>query len=101
MRIGGIAQDQIRQIIDRIERLEEEKANLMEDISSVYSEAKHHGYDTKILKKIIRMRKMDAQKLNEEQEVTELYMKALGMLSSGAKEIGSESSMDIEEIEAA
>ena len=80
MRIGGIAKDQIRQLIDRIEKLEEEKLIISEDLKEVYDTAKAQGYDTNILKKVIKLRKMDEQKRVEEQEMLQLYMKALGMM---------------------
>jgi uncharacterized protein (UPF0335 family) len=68
-------------IVQRIEKLEEEKAALAEDIKSVYSEAKSDGYDTKILKQIIAMRKKDAAKVAEEKALLATYMEALGMLA--------------------
>ena len=80
MRIGGIAKDQIKQLIDRIEKLEEEKQIISEDLKEVYNTAKAQGYDTNILKKVIKLRRMDEQKRMEEQEVLYLYMRALDMV---------------------
>ena len=80
MRIGGIAKDQIRELIDRIEKLEEEKQVIAEDIKEAYSTAKAQGYDTNVLKKVVKLRKMDEQKREEEQEMLHLYMRALGMV---------------------
>lgn len=72
---------QLASIVERIERLEEEKAGLAEDIKGVYAEAKSNGFDVKILKKIIAMRKQDADKRREEQAVIAVYMQELGMLA--------------------
>ncbi len=71
---------QLRAIIERIERLEEEKAALASDIREVYSEAKGHGFDTKALRKIIQMRKKEAHERQEEEAVLTTYLHALGML---------------------
>jgi uncharacterized protein (UPF0335 family) len=64
--VGGIAGEQLRAIIDRIERLEEEKKALAEDIKDVFAEAKGNGFDTKIIRKIISIRKRDRNELDEE-----------------------------------
>jgi uncharacterized protein (UPF0335 family) len=79
---GGIAQDQLRSIVARIERLEEEKTVLATDIKEVYAEAKGNGFDIKILRKIVRLRKQEQSERLEEQEITDLYMHALGMLQA-------------------
>ncbi len=79
---GGIAQDQLRSIVARIERLEEEKTVLATDIKEVYAEAKGNGFDIKILRKIVRLRKQEQSERLEEQEITDLYMHALGMVPS-------------------
>ncbi len=71
---------QLRAIIERIERLEEEKAALAADIREVYSEAKGQGFDTKALRKIIQMRKKEAHERQEEEAVLTTYLHALGML---------------------
>ncbi len=77
--VGGVAADQLRSIVERIERLEEEKKALAEDIKDVYAEAKGTGYDVKVLRKIISIRKQDRAKRQEEEEILELYLSALGM----------------------
>ena len=77
--VGGIAADQLASYVERIERLEEEKANLMADIKEVYSEAKALGYDVKILRQIIRLRKMEDHERTEQEEILEVYKRALGM----------------------
>ena len=79
---GGIAKDQLRSIVARIERLEEEKTVLATDIKEVYAEAKGNGFDVKILRKIVRLRKIEQSERLEEEEITELYMHALDMLPS-------------------
>jgi uncharacterized protein (UPF0335 family) len=80
---GGVAADQLRSIVDRIERLEEEKKALAEDIKEVYAEAKGNGFDTKILRKIIALRKRDVSERQEEETILDVYMRALGMLPGG------------------
>ena len=77
---GGIAADRLRSLVERIERLEEEKKALQEDIKDVYAEAKGNGFDVKILRKIISMRKRDRAEIDEEETILELYLRALGML---------------------
>ena len=77
---GTIARDQLRAFIERIERLEEEKANLLADIREVYAEAKAMGFDPKIMRKVVSLRKMDVDKRQEEDFVLDTYLNALGML---------------------
>jgi len=77
---GTIARDQLRAFIERIERLEEEKANLLADIREVYAEAKAMGFDPKIMRKVVSLRKMDVEKRQEEGFVLDTYLNALGML---------------------
>ncbi|WP_417834727.1 DUF2312 domain-containing protein [Thalassospira xiamenensis] len=77
--VGGIQADQLASYVERIERLEEEKANLMADIKEVYGEAKALGYDVKILRQIIRLRKMEDHARTEQEEILEVYKRALGM----------------------
>ena len=79
---GGIAGDHLRQYIERIERLEEEKKTISEDIREVFAEAKGNGFDAKIMRKIIGLRKMEAADRDEQETLLELYMQALGMLPS-------------------
>jgi len=78
--VGGIASEQLRSLIERIERLEDEKRVLGEDIKEVYAEAKGAGFDPKIMRQIIRIRKRDKDDLDEEETLLDLYKRALGML---------------------
>ena len=81
--VGGIAADQLKSIVERIERLEEEKKALADDIKrEVYAEAKGNGFDTKILRKVISLRKRDRAELDEEETMLDVYLRALGMLPS-------------------
>ena len=75
----GDADKRLRSFIERIERLEAEKAELAEDIKEIYGEAKANGYDPKIMRKIVRMRKMDVEKRKEEEAMIEVYRNAVGM----------------------
>ncbi len=75
----GIAAERLRSFIQRIERLEEEKAALTADIREVYAEAKATGFDTKIMRQVIRLRKMEHTERREQEELLDLYMQALGM----------------------
>ena len=75
------AKDQLKSVIERIERLEEEKKTTSEDIREVYAEAKVNGFDVKALRTIVRMRKQDVDERKEEEAVLETYMHALGMLN--------------------
>ena len=76
---SSIAADHLKSIIARIERLEEEKAGIAGDISDVYAEAKGNGFDVKVLRSIIRLRKKDHDERQEEEAILELYLQALGM----------------------
>lgn len=80
VQINGIAAQQLRSIVERIERLEEEKKAIADDIKDVYGEAKAHGYDTKALRKIVALRKKDATEREHEEAILELYKNALGMV---------------------
>ena len=75
----SVAQDQLRAFIERIERMEEEKKAISDDIKEIYAEAKGNGFDTKVLRQIIRIRKQDANERAEQEALLELYMAALGM----------------------
>jgi len=75
-----VAAAELRQLIERIERLEEEKATLQEDIKEVFAEAKGRGYDTKAMRTIVRLRKKDQAERQEEEAIIELYKNALGMI---------------------
>ena len=79
---GGIARDQLKSIVERIERLEEEKKALSDDIKEVYAEAKGNGFDTKVLRTVIRLRKQDAAERQEQEAVLDLYLHALGMAAA-------------------
>ncbi len=74
------AKDQLKAIIERIERLEEEKKTISDDIRDVYAEAKGNGFDVKALRQIIRLRKQDPNERAEAETILETYMQALGML---------------------
>ncbi len=78
--VGGVTGDELRQFIERIERLEEEKAGIAADIKEVYSEAKSRGFDAKIMRQIIRIRKMEENDRQEQEELLDVYMRAIGML---------------------
>ena len=77
---GGLARDYLRAYIERIERLEVEKASLMEDIREVYAEAKGTGFDPKIMRQVVRIRKMEPDQRQEQEYVLDTYLSALGML---------------------
>ena len=82
----GVARDQLRSFIERIERLEEEKKTIADDIKDVYGEAKGTGFDTKILKKVIAIRKQDKDERMEQEAILETYMIALGMVEGPPEE---------------
>ncbi len=75
--VGGIAGEKLRSYIERIERLEEEKTALAADIREVYSEAKGGGFDGRILRQVIKLRKMDNADRREQEELLDLYMRAI------------------------
>ncbi|WP_391925316.1 DUF2312 domain-containing protein [Streptomyces massasporeus] len=77
----GVAADELRQFIERLERLEEEKAGILGDIKEVFAEAKGRGFDTKAMRTILRIRKQDHSERQEQEAILELYMQALGMLA--------------------
>ena len=78
--VAGIAGERLRSFIERIERLEEEKRTLAADIKEVYAEAKGNGFDAKIMRQLIRLRRMDKDDLDEQETLLDLYKRALGML---------------------
>ncbi|MBV8976670.1 MAG: DUF2312 domain-containing protein [Alphaproteobacteria bacterium] len=78
---SGFAKEHLRSFIERIERLEEERAALSADIREVYSEAKGQGFDNKIMRQVVRMRKLDKADLQEQEAMLDLYLSALGMRS--------------------
>jgi uncharacterized protein (UPF0335 family) len=77
--VGGVAAEQLRSLIERIERLEEEKSALSGDIKEVYAEAKGNGFEPRIMRQIVKIRKMDKDALDEEESLLDLYKRALGM----------------------
>lgn len=77
---GGVSSDQLRSVISRIEKLEEEKSALAADIRDVFAEAKGNGFDVKTIRKILKLRKMDQNERSEEEALLDTYMNALGML---------------------
>jgi uncharacterized protein (UPF0335 family) len=77
---GTVAADQLRLFIERIERLEEEKKVIADDIRDVYGEAKGNGFDVKVLRMVVRMRKQDKHERAEQEAVLQTYLEALGMI---------------------
>jgi uncharacterized protein (UPF0335 family) len=75
----GVAADELKQFIDRLERLEEEKAGIAGDIKEVFAELKGRGFDSKAVRQILRIRKQDQSERQEQEAILELYMQALGM----------------------
>ena len=76
--LTSAAQGRLRTVIERLERLEEDKAAVMADMKEVFAEAKGEGYDVKVLRKVVRIRKQDKAKRQEEDAILDLYMSALG-----------------------
>ena len=76
---GRVAGDRLKTIIERIERLEEEKRALSDDVREVYSEAKGAGFDVKVIRQVVRLRKMDATDRSEMEQILDVYKRALGM----------------------
>jgi uncharacterized protein (UPF0335 family) len=76
---SGFAKEHLKSFIERVERLEEEKAALAADIREVYSEAKGQGFDTKIMRQVVRMRKLDKADFQEQEAILDLYLNALDM----------------------
>ncbi len=74
-----IAKDQLKSFVERIERLEEEKKATADDIKDVYAEAKANGYDTKVLRKVVQIRKQDRNERLEQEAILDLYLEALGL----------------------
>jgi len=81
-RVGGVAVDQLKSIIGRVEKLEEEKTGISADIRYVFAEAKGNGFDVKAIRTIIKMRKMDASEREEAETILDTYLHALGMIES-------------------
>jgi uncharacterized protein (UPF0335 family) len=78
--LGATAQGKLKSLVERIERLEEDRAAVAGDLKEVYAEAKGEGFDTKIIRKVVRLRKADAAKRSEEEALIELYITAIGGL---------------------
>ena len=78
-RTGGVAGERLRTFVERVERLEEERAAITADIREVYAEAKGAGFDTKVVRQIVRLRRMDAAQRQEEEALLVTYRRALGM----------------------
>jgi uncharacterized protein (UPF0335 family) len=76
---GGVESGQLRAFVERIERLEEERRTIADDIKDVYAEAKGSGFDVKIMRKVVSLRRQDLNKRREEEEILDIYMSALGM----------------------
>lgn len=76
-----VAREQLRAFVERIERLEEEKQSIADDVRSVYAEAKGNGYDTGVLREVIKLRKQESHERHEKEAVLDLYKHALGMVS--------------------
>ena len=77
---NSIDNGQLKAFIERVERMEEEKKAIADDIKEVYAEAKGNGYDVKIMRKIVSIRRLDENKRREEEEILDLYMHSLGMV---------------------
>ncbi len=77
--VGGVASEHLRSYIDRIERLEEEKAGLAADIRDIYAEAKGNGFDAKTMRRIVGLRKLDQSERNEQDALLDLYRSAVGV----------------------
>lgn len=82
---GSIAAGQLKSLIERIERLEEEKQTIAADIREVYAEAKANGFDTKVMRQVVRIRKQDTAERQEEEAIRDLYLHALGMVLDTAE----------------
>jgi uncharacterized protein (UPF0335 family) len=76
---GGVAVDRLRSLVERIERLEEERKALGSDIKDIYAEAKSAGFDPKVLRQLIRIRKQEAAEVEEQETMLDIYRRALGM----------------------
>ena len=85
--VGGVAVERLRSFIERIERLEEEKRALSGDIKEVYAEAKGTGFEPKIMRQIVKIRKMDKDEVVEEESLLDLYKRALGMMPEAEIEV--------------
>ena len=80
MSADKVAREQLKAFVERIEKLEEEKKAIADDIKDVYAEAKGNGYDTKALRTVVRLRKQDADERKEQEAILDVYLAALGMI---------------------
>lgn len=78
--VGGVASDVLKQLISKIEHLENEKKEIAENIKDVYAEAKAQGFDAKVIRQVVKERKMDKNELDEQETLLAMYKRALGML---------------------
>jgi len=83
---GGVSGERLRQYISRIEKLEEEKGDIADNIRDTYADAKSNGFDPKIMRQVIKLRKMDVQERQEQENVLDVYLHAMGMIPSFEKE---------------
>ena len=83
--VNGITGDQLLSVIERVERLEQDKANISEDIRGVLAEAKNNGFDTKIIKQIVKIRKQEERERQEQEALLETYMAAIGMADAACQ----------------
>jgi len=101
---GGLSAEHLKQYVERLERLEEEKKNIAEDIKEVFAEAKGNGFDVKTLREILKIRKIEANDLEEQEYLLDTYKRALGMLpeldESPAPEKAKEEAKSEEEVAA-
>ncbi|CAO5675850.1 MAG: hypothetical protein HEEMFOPI_00944 [Holosporales bacterium] len=84
--IGGVSSNQLRLIIEKIERLEEEKTQISEHIKDAFAEAKGEGFDIKTLRSVLKLRKMKPEDMSEQEELLDLYLSALGMRARSISE---------------
>jgi uncharacterized protein (UPF0335 family) len=84
--VGGVAVERLKSFIERIERLEEERRGLSGDIKEVYAEAKGTGFEPKVMRQLIKIRRMDKEEVDEEESLLDLYKRALGMMPEAAIE---------------
>lgn len=77
----NFAKDQLKSLIERVERLEEDKRTIADDIKEVYAEAKSTGFDTRIMRQVVRLRKMEPHERQEREALLDLYLSALGMIN--------------------
>ena len=82
IKTGGVAADRLRSLVERIERLEEERKALSSDIKDIYAEAKSAGFDVKVLRQLIRIRKQEPADVEEQETLLDLYKMALGMVDA-------------------